>query len=130
MTQVQRDWFGYWLDRCAKIFPVVTGILTMLAAVGFVFGWLYGGISTQSQVSANNLTTKVDSIQTDVTAMRRRLDELPSQYEIGEQRAHFLRLDERVAKLEAAGGNLDGQVQALAKQMDRADRPQLGRAAR
>jgi flagellar capping protein FliD len=113
MTQAQRQAIGSTLDQVAKVVALIGGCLVIIAAVWGVTAWLTGGLRPQIQVASDALSDKVTSIQGDISDIKKRLNDLPTSYEVGAQRTHFDRLDDRVGAVEKQESNLEGRVSAL-----------------
>lgn len=83
------------------------GVLSTVLDHGWsAVSWATGGLKPLSQVATDQLTTKVDTIQTDVSDIKQTLKSLPHSYEFEEQRVDIKRLDQ-------AAAGLDGRVTAL-----------------
>lgn len=113
MTAAQRQMVGGWYSQAKELVQLAGGVILICGAViGFIL-WITGGLKPQTQVAADNLTTKVDSIQTDVAEIKQKLGALPHPYEFDDQRAHFSRLDQAVTEDKSGISGLEGRVTAL-----------------
>lgn len=113
MTQAQRQAIGGTLDTAAKIVALITGALVVIVFVWGIVTWSSGGLRPQSIVASDALSDKVGTIQGDISDIKKRLNDLPTNYEVADQRQHFSKLDERVGTLEQAAGILKSRVDTL-----------------
>jgi hypothetical protein len=77
-----------------------------------------------SQVATDQLTTKVDSMQVDISDIKQTLKSLPHQYEFENQRADIKRLEQAAADGKSVSSGLDGRVAALERAQTQFRNPQ------
>jgi hypothetical protein len=115
MTQPQREGATSFLDLSVKIITLVGGLIGILAIVWTVETWFTGGLRPQIQVASDALSDQVKHVQDDISEIKKRLNDLPTTYEVGAQRTHFDKLDERIGAVEKLQSNMEGRVSALEK---------------
>lgn len=119
MTAAQRQTVTGWYTQAKEIVQLAGGVILIAGTLVGFFLWMTGGLKPQTQVAADNLTTKVDNIQKDVADIKQTIGALPHPYEFDDQRTHFSRLDQAVADEKAVASGLDGRVTALEHQQYR-----------
>jgi hypothetical protein len=123
VTAAQRQTMGGLVASLKEWAPVAGGLVALAYFILQGFAFVTGGMKPQTQITADALTAKIDSVQGDVTKIKAALDILPSPYEVGDQRAHFSRLDDRMNKVEGANQNIEGRVTALERQQSQFRNP-------
>lgn len=120
MNQIQRDKTAGIVDRAAQWIALVGGTLTILVILIGLFSWAFGGLRLGSQVTNDNLTQKVDSIEGKVDKIEKKMADFPRKTDfdaqttlnerfstsIGVLENRETRTETRVDGLEAARSNL------------------------
>jgi biopolymer transport protein ExbB/TolQ len=74
-----------WYDRAGKFVALVGGTLVIIVTIAGGISWATGGLKLGTQVSADELTGKVNNIQIDVAKIKDRVDAFPRQSDFDAQ---------------------------------------------
>jgi hypothetical protein len=85
-----------WAEQILKTLQIIASVFVIITGLAGGLIWLTGGFRPQNQVAADELTSKVNSIQRAVDAIQMQLSTMPRPTDFSSQDAHLARIDQEI----------------------------------